>query len=60
PCPVLTGVESDDEGTGMTDPDLAEDGVIRVHPGIQGDADLDPSIHGWTDPVGRIDIERVG
>ena len=60
PCPALTGVESMEEGTGMSDPALAESGVIRLHPGIEGDADLDPEIHGWTDPVGRITIERIG
>lgn len=59
PCPVLTGVETDDEGTGMSDPDLAEGGVVHTHPGIEGDDDLDPAVHGWTDPVARIEIERI-
>jgi len=59
PCPVLTGVESNDPGTGTSDPALAEGGVIRHHPGIQGVDDLDPSIHAWTDPVARIEIVRV-
>ncbi|MDX1647804.1 MAG: spondin domain-containing protein [Longimicrobiales bacterium] len=60
PCPALTGVESMEPGTGMSDPALAENGVVRIHPGIDGDADLDPDIHGWTDPVARIEIERIG
>lgn len=59
PCPVLTGVESDEPGTGMSDPALAENGVIHHHEGIMGTADLDPSIHHWTDPVARIEITRV-
>ncbi len=59
PCPPLTGVPSDDPGTGSSDPSLAEGGVIHHHAGIQGVADLDPEIHGWTDPVARIEIERV-
>lgn len=60
PCPVLTGVESDDPGTGTSDPALAEDGVIRHHPGIAGDSDLDAGLHGWTNPVARVTVERVG
>lgn len=59
PCPALTGVESDDPGTGSSDPALAEGGVIHHHPGIQGVADLDPAIHGWTDPVAKVTIERT-
>lgn len=60
PCPILTGVPSSDPGTGMTDPSLAEDGVVHPHPGIVGDGDLDASIHGWTDPVARVEVTRVG
>ncbi|NIR46650.1 MAG: hypothetical protein GWN99_19780 [Gemmatimonadetes bacterium] len=59
PCPVLTGVSSTDPGTGTSNPALAEGGVIRHHPGIQGGADLVPGIHGWSDPVAKIEIERV-
>ncbi|NIP79928.1 MAG: hypothetical protein GWM90_12175, partial [Gemmatimonadetes bacterium] len=40
PCPVLSGVESDDDGSGMSDPALAENGVVHPHAGIQGIADL--------------------
>lgn len=60
PCPALTGVASTEPGTGTTDPALAENGVIHAHPGIQGDADLDPAVHGWSDPVAQITIERIG
>ena len=38
-----------DAGTGVSNPALAEGGVIRRHEGIQGVDDLSPSIHGWTD-----------
>jgi hypothetical protein len=60
PCPALTGVMSGDPGTGMSDPALAEGGTVRVHPGIAGDDDLDAGIHGWMDPVARVEIERIG
>lgn len=60
PCPALTGVASDDPGTGTSDPALAEGGVVRHHPGIQGIADLQADLHGWTDPVVRISVERTG
>lgn len=59
PCPALTGVSSDDPGTGMSDPALAEGGVIHHHAGIQGIADLDPAIHNWSDPVVMVEITRT-
>jgi hypothetical protein len=59
PCPGLSGVETDDMGTGTSDPTIAEDEVIRKHPGIRGGVDLAPLVHGWEDPVGRITIERI-
>lgn len=59
PCGPLTGVDSGGEGTAMSDPTLAEGGVIHHHLGIQGIADLDPAIHDWNDPVARITIERI-
>lgn len=60
PCPALTGVPSDEMGSGSSDPALAENGVIHHHAGIQGIADLSPSTHGWTNPVLRISIRRTG
>jgi Spondin_N len=60
PCQGLVGVSSGEPGTGMSNPALAEGGVIRHHPGIAGGADLVPAIHGWTDPVAEITVERVG
>lgn len=59
PCQVLSGVSSDDDGTGTSNPDLAENGVIRPHVGVEGGKDLLPKVHDWEDPVGRITIRRV-
>jgi hypothetical protein len=59
PCQGLVGVTSEDDGTGMSNPDLAEDGVIRMHLGVAGGDDLVPGVHGWTDPVGHITITRT-
>jgi hypothetical protein len=59
PCPPLTGVVSMDMGSGTSDPTLAENGVIGMHAGIQGGDDLNPAIHGWTDPVATISITRL-
>lgn len=56
PCQELVGVSSDDEGTGMSDPALAEGGVVAMHPGITGGTDLTVTDHGWTDPVARITV----
>jgi len=62
PCQALVGVTSEDPGTGMTNPALAEGGVIHHHAGVAGIADLVPAIHGWdTDaPVAEILITRTG
>lgn len=46
-------------GTGMSDPALAENGVVHPHPGISGGGDLTYADHGWSDPVLRITIERI-
>ena len=43
----------------MSNPLLAEDGIVIPHPGINGGADLLPEAHGWSDPVTKIEIERV-
>ncbi len=59
PCQGLIGVSSDDPGTGMTDPALAQGGVITHHPGIVRRADLVPGVHGWTDPVAEVTVERI-
>jgi hypothetical protein len=59
PCQALVGVSSGEPGTGTSNPALAEGGVIHHHPGIAGGVDLVPAIHGWTDPVAEITVERV-
>ena len=59
PCQGLIGVSSDDPGTGMSNPLLAEDGIVIPHVGINGGVDLFPEVHGWSDPVTKIEIERV-
>ncbi len=59
PCQGLVGVSSGEPGTGTSNPALAEGGVIHHHAGIAGGADLVPAIHGWTDPVAEITVERV-
>jgi hypothetical protein len=60
PCQSLVGVSSGEAGTGTSDPALAEGAVIHHHPGIAGGADLLTAVHGWTDPVAEITVERVG
>ncbi len=47
PCGPLTGVDSGGQGTGMSNPALAEGGVVSTHAGVVGGADLDPAIHGF-------------
>ncbi len=59
PCQGLIGVTSDDMGTGMSDPLLAEDGVVIPHVGVLGGADMQPRVHAWSDPVAKIVIERM-
>jgi hypothetical protein len=59
PCQGLVGVSSDDAGTGASNPALAEGGVIHHHPGVGGGTDLLQAVHGWTDPVAEITVERV-
>lgn len=59
PCQSLIGVSSGEEGTGMSDPALAQGGVVKRHPGIEGDSDLVPEVHGWHGPVAKVKITRV-
>jgi hypothetical protein len=58
PCAQLTGF-GDQGGTGVSNPTLFENGVITHHPGIAGVADLVPGVHGWDNPIARIEITRV-
>lgn len=59
PCAQLTGF-GDQGGTGVSNPGLAEGGVIAMHPGIAGIADLVPDVHGWIDPVALVEVTRTG
>ncbi|MEM7326116.1 MAG: spondin domain-containing protein [Actinomycetota bacterium] len=45
-------------GTGMSNPELAENSVIRPHRTLLGVGDLDPSLD-WQGPVMRVTITRV-
>ena len=56
PCQAVIGVTSDDDGTGETNPALAEGGVVSAHAGVQGGTDLTTADHGWTDPVARVTV----
>ncbi len=58
PCQGLIGV-SGDPGTGASNPAIATHHVIRHHRGITGRADLVPAVHGWSDPVGLIVVQRI-
>jgi hypothetical protein len=60
PCAGLTGVPSTDQGTGMSNPALAEDGVVHPHSGVAGIDDLVPSIHSWSGPVVSVRVTRIG
>jgi hypothetical protein len=60
PCQALIGDSSGEPGTGVSNPALAEGGVIAHHTGIEGGSDLEPALHGWTDPVARVTVERTG
>ena len=63
PCQFLiAGIDPPVGGTGMSNPALAEGGVIMHNGGILEDTgDLDPDVHGWDDdePVAKITVTRV-
>lgn len=60
PCGPLTGQDNMGQGTGTSNPELAEGGVIHHHDGILGFGNLDPAINDWTNPVASITVERTG
>lgn len=60
PCAPITGQDNMGEFSGMSDPALAEGGVIHHHGGILGTGNLDPAINDWTNPVATITVERTG
>ncbi|MCG8416735.1 MAG: spondin domain-containing protein [Proteobacteria bacterium] len=64
PCQALSGVSSPDAGTGMSNPDLAENALISPHPGIDGSlasSDLTLADHAWdtSAPTSRISVTRT-
>lgn len=60
PCGPLTGIDVEaGTGSGTSDPDIAEDGVIAMHPGIDGDADLRLVPHDWDGAVASVSITRT-
>jgi hypothetical protein len=59
PCQLI-GVSSGEPGMDVSNPALAEGGVIAHHEGIKGGSDLVPSVHGWSDPVAEIEVTAVG
>ncbi|WP_284008961.1 spondin domain-containing protein [Haloarcula pelagica] len=48
------------EGVAESDPDLAEEGVIRPHPGITGVGNLPVSVYDWREPAALVQVERLG
>lgn len=46
-------------GTTESDPELAENSVIRPHPGISGDGDLPVDTYGWREPAALVQVERI-
>lgn len=59
PCQPLVGISTDDEGVGMSDPALAENGVITPHPGIAGGTDLDVDAHAVAEFPAIVVVERI-
>ncbi len=61
PCQGLIGVRSPSRAPGMavSNPALAESGVIIPHANIVGNAELTRAVHGWGNPAGKIVIKRV-
>jgi hypothetical protein len=60
PCGPVTGQDNMGQGSGMSNPALAESGVITHHGGILGIGDLDPSVNDWANPVAKITVEMTG
>jgi hypothetical protein len=52
-------VGGEPEGTTESDPALAEDDVIRPHPGIEGVGDMDPAVYDWREPAALVQVERI-
>jgi hypothetical protein len=60
PCQLLIGGAVNEPGQEVSNPALAEGGVITHHAGIQnGVGDLSPSVHGWTNPVAKVKVTAL-
>ena len=59
PCQGIVGVTGEAEGSGMSNPELAEEGVLAQHPGITGEADLDAMTHAVAEQPALVVIERI-
>ncbi len=59
PCQGVIGISSGEDGSGSSNPELAEDGIIIPHAGIMGNADLLKDVHSWGNPAVKIDIVRM-
>lgn len=60
--PCVGATTGGEGGTGADQPSIAEDEVIRHHPGISATTDGDDILderHQWMDPVATIEIERI-
>lgn len=63
PCSALNpGFALAGDPNGNRDAEVATNPAepIRIHPGIAGTGDLSVAKHGWTDPVARVTVERIG
>ena len=64
PCQMLNGVADPEgePGSGVSNPALAENSVIRHHRGVKGTDDLTASAHGWNTakPSLAVSIKRIG
>jgi hypothetical protein len=59
PAQSLTGEHREGiDGTGTSDPDLAEDGVVTPHRGITGVGDV-PEKFDWDEPAASVHVERI-
>jgi len=55
PVPLAGDPDGNEDAAVDSDPHVA----IHHHPGIDGGADLSPSMHDWINPVAEITIERI-
>ena len=59
PCQGAIGISSGEDGSGESNPKIAEDGIIIPHHGIMGGEDLLEKVHAWKNLVVKIDIVRM-